>query len=115
MTYPGADPALEPDRAAVEARRKEREEEFSVWVASQDIPWGTVIANFRGEEVAKSTVEARGWDSLGVVVKRDSAEGRQILEELGRATAADRERWAAADKKKTPSAATPDASKTGDK
>lgn len=115
MTYPGADPALEPDRAAVEARRQEREAEFAEWIAATDIPWGSVVANFRGEPVAKSTVEARGWHELGLVVKRDSAQGRQIIEELGLATGADRERWAAADKKKTSSAATTDASKGGDK
>jgi len=97
MTYPGADPALEPDRAAVEARRQEREAEFADWIAATDIPWGSVVANYRGEPVAKGTVEARGWDSLGLVVKRDSEQGRQILEELNLATDADRERWAAAE------------------
>jgi hypothetical protein len=118
MTYPGADPALEPDRAAVEARRKEREEEFSVWVAAQDIPWGSVVANYRGEAVAKGTVEARGWDQMGLVVKRDSEQGRQILEELSLATDEDRERWAAASPTPNPTTApvkATEATKSGDK
>lgn len=114
MTYPGADPATEPDRAAVEARRQEREAEFADYVAAQDIPWGNVIANFRGERVAKSTVTARGWDALGLVVKRDSAEGRTVLEQTGQATTEEREAWAAADKTAAAKTAKTDA-KGGDR
>jgi hypothetical protein len=107
MTYPGADPALDPDLAAVEQRRKEREAEFGVYVAAQDIPWGGpgIFANFRGEPVAKSTVEARKWDELGLVVKRSTKEGRAVLEETGGATTEERERWAAEDKAATEKAA----------
>lgn len=104
MTYPGIEyaksaAAADPDRLAVEARRKEREQEFADWVAVQDIPWGAVNANFAGEEVAKSTVEEYHWDELGYVAKRNSAEGRAVLERTGKATTAERERWAAEDKK----------------
>lgn len=100
MTYPGADPALDPDRAAVEQRRQEREQEFAVYVAAQDIPWGGpgIFANLRGEPVAKSTVEARGWADMGLVVKRDTKAGRALLEETGGATTEERDRWAAQDK-----------------
>ncbi len=76
MTYPGVDPALDPDRAAVEQRRKEREEEYSVYEATQDIPWGDVPAYFAGERVAKQTVEERGWLSLGLVKRIDGADSR---------------------------------------
>lgn len=74
MTYPGIenDPAAlaaDPDRAAVEARRKEQEAEFSAYVAVQDIPWGAVTAFFVGETVPKSTVEKYGWAEMGLVAK----------------------------------------------
>lgn len=79
MTYPGVDPALDPDRAAVEQRRKEREEEFGTYVATQDIPWGTVLAFVPGDQVPKSTVERLGWLDLGLVKKtgtQDTTEAR---------------------------------------
>lgn len=71
MTYPGADPALDPDRAAVEQRRRAQEVEFTTYRAVQDIPWGNVPAYFKGEMVAKSTVEERGWLGLGLVERVD--------------------------------------------
>lgn len=72
MTYPGIerDPAaaaLDPDRAAVEQRRREREQEFGTYVAVTDIPWGTVTAFVTGDPVNKSTVERYGWLDLGLV------------------------------------------------
>lgn len=72
MTYPGIenDPAaveVNADRAAVEARRKERDDEYSKYVATQDIPWGSVPAYFAGEPVATSTAERYGWLDLGYV------------------------------------------------
>lgn len=72
MTYPGIenDPAAaaaDPDRAAVEERRKARDEEYSKYVAAQDIPWGSVPAYFAGEAVATTTAERYGWEALGYV------------------------------------------------
>lgn len=69
MTYPGISPDEDPDRAAVEQRRREREEEYGTWVATQDIPWGNVLAFVTGDPVPKSTVEKYGWDGLGLVEK----------------------------------------------
>ncbi len=103
MTYPGIenDPAAlaaDPDRAAVEARRKEQEAEFSAYVALQDIPWGNVPANFAGEAVAKSTVERLGWLDLGLVAKRSSKAAREVLERTNSATPQELEQWAEQDK-----------------
>jgi hypothetical protein len=72
MTYPGienspAAVAANPDRVAVEERRRERDEEYSKYVAVQDIPWGNVPAYFAGERVATSSVEEYGWLDLGYV------------------------------------------------
>lgn len=72
MTYPGIenDPAAvaaDPDRAAVEERRKARDEEYSKYVATQDIPWGSVPAYFEGEAVSTTTAEKYGWEALGYV------------------------------------------------
>lgn len=79
MTYPGiendpAAPAFDPDRAAVEARRKERDEEYTKYVATQDIPWGAVPAYFAGEPVATTSVEKYGWEALGYVRRADANE-----------------------------------------
>lgn len=72
MTYPGiendaAAVAENPDRVAVEERRKAQEEEFGTYVAEREIPWGSVTAFFPGEPVPKSTVERYGWLDLGLV------------------------------------------------
>lgn len=76
MTYPGIenDPAAEvnADRAAVEARRKERGEEYEKYVAACDIPWGSVNAYFEGEPVSTSTAERYGWLDLGYVRLADT-------------------------------------------
>jgi hypothetical protein len=77
MTYPGVDPALDPDRAAVEQRRKEREEEYGTYVAAQDIPWGNVLAFVAGDQVPKSTVEAYGWLDLGLVARTGTKSGNE--------------------------------------
>lgn len=78
MTYPGIenDPAVaaDPDRAAVEERRRARDEEYSRYVATQDIPWGSVPAYFEGEPVATTTAEKYGWESLGYVRRVDAGE-----------------------------------------
>jgi hypothetical protein len=74
MTYPGADPVTDPDRAAVEQRRKDQEIEFSTYRAIGEIPWGTVTAFYAGEAVPKSTVEARGWLDMGLVEKIDTGD-----------------------------------------
>jgi len=81
MTYPGIenDPAsveANPDRVAVEERRREREEEYSKYVAVSDIPWGNVNAYFAGERVSTTTAEKYDWLGLGLVeqVERSDAE-----------------------------------------
>jgi hypothetical protein len=78
MTYPGIenDPAAvaaDPDRTAVEERRKARDEEYSKYVATQDIPWGSVPAYLAGEQVATTTAEKYGWLDLGLVRLADTA------------------------------------------
>lgn len=67
MTYPGVTPESDPDLAAVEDRRKEREEEYGTYVAAQAITWGNVLAFNEGDAVPKSTVERLGWVDLGLV------------------------------------------------
>ena len=103
MTFPGIEhdpqaPQANPDLLAVEELRKAREAEYGVWVAIQDIPWGTVLAATPGMKVPASTVERLKWDELGLVAKRDSKAGREVLERTGAATTEERERWAAQDK-----------------
>ncbi|WP_422751344.1 hypothetical protein [Micromonospora sp. WMMD1219] len=100
MTFPGIEhdpqaPQVNPDMLAVEERRREREAEYGVWVAVQDIPWGTVLAAIPGMPVPASTVERLKWDELGLVAKRDSKAGREVLERTGTATTEERQRWAA--------------------
>jgi hypothetical protein len=72
MTYPGIenDPAsveANPDRVAVEERRRERDLEYAKYEAVGDIPWGNVMAYFAGERVATSSVERYGWLDMGLV------------------------------------------------
>lgn len=67
MTYPGVSAEENPDLAAVEERRREREEEMGTYRATQDIPWGNVLAFTAGSPVNKSTVESRGWLEMGLV------------------------------------------------
>jgi hypothetical protein len=72
MTYPGIEnsPAAveaNPDRVAVEERRRERELEYSKYQAVEDIPWGNVPAYFAGERVSTTTAETYGWLELGLV------------------------------------------------
>ncbi|MEU2699583.1 hypothetical protein [Micromonospora aurantiaca (nom. illeg.)] len=103
MTFPGIEhdptaPQVNPDLLAVEELRKAREAEYSVWVAVQNIPWGTVLAATPGMAVPASTVERLKWDQSGYVVKRTSKAGREVLERTGAATTEERERWAAEDK-----------------
>ncbi|MET8908387.1 hypothetical protein [Micromonospora sp. NPDC004551] len=103
MTYPGIEhdpqaPQANPDLVAVEERRKEREAEYGEYVAIADIPWGTVLAATPGMRVPTSTVERLKWDQLGLVAKRSSKKGREVLERTGTATTEERERWAAEDK-----------------
>jgi len=103
MTYPGIenDPQaaqVNPDLVAVEERRRQREAEYGVWVAIRDIPWGTVLAATPGMRVPTSTVQRLKWDQLGLVAKRTSTAGREVLERTGAATTEERERWAAEDK-----------------
>lgn len=104
MTYPGIenDPAaasvVNADMLAVEQRRKEREAEYDQFVAAQDIDWGTVRAFTAGARVPASTVERLKWDELGLVVKRGTKAGREVLERTGAATPEEIEGWAADDK-----------------
>ncbi len=107
MTYPGIEndtAALEanPDLAAVEARRREREAEYDKYVALDVIPWGTVVAFAKGDRVPISTVERLKWHEapLNLVATRTSAAGRAVLEETDSATEAEREAWSKADKDK---------------
>jgi hypothetical protein len=72
MTYPGIEnsPAAveaNPDRVAVEERRREREQEYEKYEATQDIPWGNVMAYFAGERVSTAAAEEYGWLDLGLV------------------------------------------------
>lgn len=81
MTYPGVNlQDLDPDRRAVEERRREQAAEFSTYRAAQDIPWGSVTAFFAGEVVPKSTVEARGWLDMGLVERIPADEPTAVTE-----------------------------------
>jgi hypothetical protein len=115
VTYPGIEndqallASMDPDFTAVDERRKEREEEFSEWVAVQPIPWGHVLAATPGTPIDKDRVRRLKWDELGLVARRDSAEGREVLKRVGGATAEELERWSAEEKaaaKKTTSKTT---------
>lgn len=103
MTFPGIenDPAalaVNEDLLAVEQLRKAREAEYGEYVAVQDIPWGNVKAATPGMRVPTSTVERLKWDELGLVAKRTSKAGREVLERTNTATTEELERWAAEDK-----------------
>lgn len=75
MTYPGVSlEDLDPDRRAVEERRLEREQEYGTYEATQDIPWGNVLAFAAGDRVPKSTVEKYGWLDLGLVKRIDGSD-----------------------------------------
>lgn len=98
MTYPGIENDLallagNPDMAAVEERRKEREAEYGRWVAVAPIPWGTVLAAIPGDRIPCSTVDRLHWDQLGLVAERDSEQGRKVLLATGGATQEERDRW----------------------
>ena len=103
MTYPGIEndpqaPQVNEDILAIERARKEREAEYGEWVAITDIPWGTVKAAIPGMAIPKSTVERLKWDELGLVARRTSKAGREVLERTGTATPEELERWKAEDK-----------------
>lgn len=112
MTYPGiefdkAALAVNPDMAAVEERRAEREAEYDKFVALDVIPWGTVIAFAKGDRVPSGTVERLHWheeDSQGRgpwVAERDSEDGRRVLLETDSATTEEKEAWAKKSSAKT--------------
>lgn len=66
MSQPAFEVIVDP---AVEARRKEREEEYGTWECGpQPIEFGGARAFNEGEPVPKSTVERFSLDSLGAVV-----------------------------------------------
>jgi hypothetical protein len=104
VTYPGIEndqallASMDLDYAAVEARRLEREEEFGEWVAVAPIPWGTVLAAVPGDPIPKDHVARLKWDQLGLVAKRSSKEGREVIEARGAHLPGERERWAEQDK-----------------
>lgn len=54
--------------------------EYNTWVAAQDINSGNARAFNAGDPVPKSTVERLKLDELGMVVLRDSDEGRALFE-----------------------------------
>lgn len=57
-------PETDPD---VIARRRETAREYGQWVATQDIPWGSVVAYRAGDPVPASNVELHGYDKAGLV------------------------------------------------
>lgn len=74
--------------SAVEARRKERAEEYGTWECGpQPIEFGGARAFNEGEPVPKSTVERYNLDQLGVVVttgtfaKKTADEAAQAAED----------------------------------
>jgi hypothetical protein len=68
------DPAL---RKYAEAQAAE----WGEWVAIGDIYVGNALAARRGDAIPKSNVEKHGYDKDGLVVKRNSKEGREITGE----------------------------------
>jgi hypothetical protein len=66
VSQPAFEVITDPD---VEARRKERAEEYGTWECGpQPIAFGGARAFNEGEPVPKSTVERLGLDKLGIVV-----------------------------------------------
>jgi hypothetical protein len=78
MTQPfdpyAEDPAL---REFAEAQAKE----WGEWVATGDIKVGNVLAARRGDAIPIDNVKRHGYDRDGLVVKRNSKEGREITGE----------------------------------
>ena len=113
MTYPGLEndqallATMNPDFIAVEQRRKEREEEFGEWVAVQPIPWGTVLAAIPGDPIPRDNVRRLKWNELGLVARRESPEGREVIRRTGAYLIGERERWSTEDAAAEQRAATP--------
>lgn len=117
MTYPGIenDPQalaqLNPDFRAALERMEATRREYSEYVAIANIPWDNVLAAVPGDEIPTGTVQRLKWDELGLVAKRSSKAGREVLERTGKATTEEREAWASADKAAADRAAAKDAEK----
>jgi hypothetical protein len=73
------------DDAALEEYRKAQAEEYGTWIAAEPINAGTALAYNAGDPVPASNVDRLGYADDGRVVKRSSAAGRKLLEELGMA------------------------------
>jgi hypothetical protein len=65
--------------------RKAQVEEYTAYVAVEDLFVGSALGYRRGDPVPKSIVEAEGnpWSKQGKVVPRRGDEGLAILEETG--------------------------------
>lgn len=114
MTYPGIenDPQLlvdNPDLAAGIQHLKDVAAEYSVWVAVRRIEAGAALVAVPGDEIPASTVDRLKWDEMGLVDKRTSKAGREVLERTGKATTEERDRWAAEDKAEAEKARVQDA------
>lgn len=66
---------------------KEQHDEWFTWVAATEINVGNARAYNTGDPVPASNVQAHGYDTAGLVVKRTSAAGKTILNVTGKATA----------------------------
>lgn len=82
-----------PNDPVVTEYAKAQREEYGTYVATEDIVLenGALMAT-RGSTVLKSTAERLGWHQDGdagpaKVVKRDSAAGKRMLQEIGLAPA----------------------------
>lgn len=116
MTFPGIenDPAAlagNPDWAAAMERMEATRAEYSVWVATQPIPWGHVLLAVPGDEIPIDHVTRYKWDDIGLVAKRSSKQGREVLQRIGKATTEEVERWKADDKAAADRAAAKEADK----
>lgn len=55
--------------------------EWGTWVATQDIPYGGVMAYRAGDAVPAANVEKHHYDQLGWVARRDTKAAQAVTEE----------------------------------
>lgn len=83
MGQPFTDPN---DTELVEFRRAQQVE-YGTWVAATDIYHGTAMAYRAGDPVPVSNVERHGYVDAGLVVKRNTKAGAEVLDRVAPDTA----------------------------
>lgn len=75
-----------------EDHRKALYNDWSQWVAADDIPHGGVLAYAAGDPVPASNVKGWRYDEQGLVVKTGSKAHRELLDKLAARTPAGQKR-----------------------